>query len=544
MSLKTFCLVMGQINTEVGDVSGNVRKIIRTAVSARDEFQADLIIFPELTVTGYPPEDLLLRPGLMRRVNNALAQLQSDIDGIAVVVGHPAEASNGQLYNAISFIAEHKILATYFKRRLPNYGVFDEKRYFIEGNESQVVDFKGVKFGLSICEDIWFEKPSKELKQQGADVILSLNASPFTQTKSAERDYQVQQRTSETGLPVIYVNQVGGQDELVFDGGSLAIDHVGDKVAQAKYWSEQLLPIYLQKSSGKPIELSAEKYQKPNDLAMTYQGLVMGIKDYVEKNHFPGVIVGLSGGIDSALTLALAVDALGAAKVKTIMMPSQYTAQMSLDDAEQMASGLGVHHSVIKIDAVFTQFQHDLAHQFEGHANDTTEENIQARCRGVMLMALSNKFGSMVLTTGNKSEVAVGYSTLYGDMAGGFSPLKDVYKTLVYKLSEYRNTVSLVIPERIITRLPSAELAPEQFDQDSLPPYDVLDEILQCYIENDLDFDDIVKQNYDADVVEKVIKLVDRNEYKRRQAAPGIRITSRAFGRERRYPITSAYTIN
>ncbi len=543
MSSDTFCLVLGQINTVVGDITGNVQRVLNSARDARDKFQADLVIFPELTLTGYPPEDLLLRPGLMRRVKAAITKLQTELGDIAVVIGHPEQTDDGKLYNAASFITQHQVLATYAKRCLPNYGVFDEKRYFEHGEQASVITYKGISFGLSICEDIWFEQPSQDLKKLNVDVILSLNASPFTQTKSDERDYQVKRRCNETGLPIMYVNQIGGQDELVFDGGSFAVDHRGEVIAQAPYWSEHLLPIHIEKQSVNQLHFSSEHHVKPSLLAMTYQALVTGIKDYVEKNHFPGVIVGLSGGIDSALTLALAVDALGADNVKTVMMPSQYTAQISLDDAELMASGLNVKHSVIAIDDVFAQFQHDLANEFKGLENDTTEENIQARCRGVILMALSNKHGSMVLTTGNKSEVAVGYSTLYGDMAGGFSPLKDVYKTLVYRLAEYRNTISEVIPTRIITRPPSAELAPEQFDQDSLPPYDELDQILQSYIENDLDFDDIVKQNYNTDVVAKVITLVDRNEYKRRQAAPGVRITPRAFGRERRYPITSGYTL-
>lgn len=539
-----FCLIMGQINPVVGDVAGNVKKIIKAAKQARDEFDADLVVFPELTLTGYPPEDLLLRAGLIKRVNKGLQKLKNKIKGIAVLVGHPAGKVGEDLYNAASLIADGGCLATYFKQHLPNYSVFDEKRYFIEGKEPCVIDCKGIKLGITICEDIWFSEPVAQAADAGAEIILNLNASPFRQGKWELREAEVRQRVNETGLPIVYVNQVGGQDELVFDGCSFCLSAKGEKVVRAPAWQPGLFPIRITRSSDQTLLLQGERVHKESDLSMVYQALKSGLRDYIEKNHFPSVIIGLSGGIDSALTLALAVDAIGADRVKTVMMPSRYTAQMSLDDAQEMAARLDVDHSVIAIDSLFEQFLDTLSEQFAGKPADTTEENIQARVRGVILMAISNKTGAMVLSTGNKSEMAVGYSTLYGDMAGGFSPLKDVYKTLVYQLAEYRNSLSEIIPTRIITRPPSAELAHDQLDQDSLPPYEILDQLLERYIAKDWCFEDMVAAGSDAEIVARVIKMVDRNEYKRRQAPPGIRITSRAFGRDRRYPITSGYSVN
>jgi len=538
-----FCLVMGQINLVVGDVSGNVNKIIASAEQARDELNADLVIFPELTLTGYPPEDLLLRPGLIKRVEKGLVSLKSKIKGVAVLVGHPSGVVREDLYNAASLIADGQCLASYFKHHLPNYSVFDEKRYFVEGKEPCVVDYKGIRFGITICEDIWFAGPSAQAVDAGAEIILNLNASPFSQGKWQLRETQVKQRAIETGVPIIYVNQIGGQDELVFDGCSFALSSTGEKIVRAPAWQQGLFPVLISRNENQSLSLRGELAAKETELAMIYQGLVCGLQDYVEKNHFASVVIGLSGGIDSALTLALAVDALGADRVKTVMMPSRYTAPMSLEDAQKMADNLTVEHSVIAIDSLFELFIDSLSEQFSGKPADTTEENIQARVRGVILMAISNKTGAMVLSTGNKSEMAVGYSTLYGDMAGGFSPLKDVYKTLVYELSNYRNSLSHVIPQRIITRPPSAELAPDQLDQDSLPSYEILDELLERYIGNDWCFEELVAAGSDAEMVARVIRMVDRNEYKRRQAAPGIRITSRAFGRDRRYPITSGYTV-
>lgn len=541
--MQTLKLVMGQINPIVGDVAGNVMKIITSAHQARDQFGADLVVFPELTLCGYPPEDLLLRPGLLKRVNKALQTLKKHIQGVAIVIGHPDGEVRKELYNAASLIDNGEIVATYFKHKLPNYSVFDEKRYFVEGKEPCVIDFRGIKLGLTLCEDIWFTEPVSQAADAGAEVIVNLNASPFRTGKWQLREAEVKKRVVETGLPIVYVNQVGGQDELVFDGCSFALDQQGNKVARAPAFEAGLYPLTLRRQADGKVSVSGEMVAKEGELAMTYHALVMGLRDYIEKNHFPGVVIGLSGGVDSALTLALAVDAIGAEKVHAVMMPSRYTADISLNDAKAMAEGLGVKYSLISIESLFNQFLDSLSEQFAGLPVDTTEENIQARCRGIILMALSNKTGSMVLSTGNKSEMAVGYSTLYGDMAGGYAPLKDVYKTLVYKLSHYRNSLSQIIPERILTRPPSAELAEGQVDQDSLPPYEILDRILERYIADDSCFEDLVEEGYDAEVVARVIKMVDRNEYKRRQAPPGIRITSRAFGRDRRYPITSGYTV-
>lgn len=538
-----FCLVMGQINLVVGDVAGNVKKVIAAAEQARDELNADLVVFPELTLTGYPPEDLLLRPGLIKRVEKGLTRLKSKLKGVAILVGYPSGVVREDLYNAASLIADGQCLASYFKHHLPNYSVFDEKRYFVEGKDPCVVDYMGIRFGITICEDIWFAGPTAEAVDMGAEIILNLNASPFSQGKWQLREAQVKQRAIESAVPIVYVNQVGGQDELVFDGCSFALSDKGDKVVRAPAWQQGLFPISIKRNANQTLTLQGKLADKKTELAMIYEALVCGLKDYVEKNNFTSVVIGLSGGIDSGLTLALAVDALGANKVKTVMMPSRYTAQMSLDDAQEMADILGVDHSVIAIDSLFELFVDSLSEQFSGKAADTTEENIQARVRGVILMAISNKTGAMVLSTGNKSEMAVGYSTLYGDMAGGFSPLKDVYKTLVYQLSNYRNTLSDIIPQRIITRPPSAELAPDQVDQDSLPPYEILDELLERYIGEDWCFEELVAAGSEAEMVARVIRMVDQNEYKRRQAAPGIRITSRAFGRDRRYPITSGYTV-
>jgi len=535
---------MGQINPVVGDIAGNVKKIIKAANEARDTLNADLVVFPELTLTGYPPEDLLLRPGLQKRVDKGLRKLKKKLKNIAVLVGHSAGIAREELYNAASLIADGECLGTYYKQHLPNYSVFDEKRYFIEGHSPCVIEYKGIKFGITICEDIWFVEPTSYAADAGAEIILNLNASPFRQGKWQLREAEVKQRALETGLAIVYVNQVGGQDELVFDGCSFVLSAEGKKVVRAPAWQESLFPVTLSRNAKQQIIALGDKAEKETEMSMTYQALVMGLRDYVEKNKFSSVVIGLSGGIDSALTLALAVDAIGSDRVCTVMMPSQYTAQMSLDDADEMAAGLNVNHSVIAIDSLFEKFLESLSEQFEGKAVDTTEENIQARVRGTLLMALSNKTGAMVLSTGNKSEMAVGYSTLYGDMAGGYSPLKDVYKTLVYSLSNYRNSLSRVIPERIITRPPSAELAPDQLDQDSLPPYEILDQVLERYIAEDWCFEDLVAAGSDADMVARVIKMVDRNEYKRRQAPPGIRITNRAFGRDRRYPITSGYSVN
>ena len=538
------CLVLGQINTIVGDVLGNVKKVIDAAEHARDELNADLVVFPELTLTGYPPEDLLHRPDFIKRVELGLEKLKKDLYGITIVIGHPSGQVREDLYNAASVIVDGQCLITYFKQYLPNYSVFDEERYFVKGNSPGIFECKGIKFGITVCEDIWFKDPTNQAADHGAEVLLNLNASPYRQGKCQLREVEVRRRVAESGLPIVYVNQVGGQDELVFDGGSFVISANGQKVARAPAWREGLFPVNITREQDGQLNLMGEVVAKESDLEMIYRGLVVGLRDYIEKNDFPSVVIGLSGGIDSAMTLALAVDALGSDRVKTVMMPSKYTSQMSLDDAAEMASLLNVTHSIIPIDPITDQFNTSLLDHFYGLPADITEENIQARSRGVLLMALSNKTGAMVLSTGNKSEMAVGYSTLYGDMAGGFSPLKDVYKSLVYRLADYRNNLAEIIPTRIITRPPSAELADEQLDQDSLPAYEILDVLLEQYIANDLCYEEMVSIGNDPELIAQVIRLVDRNEYKRRQAPPGIRITDRAFGRDRRYPITSGYTIN
>jgi NAD+ synthase (glutamine-hydrolysing) len=538
------CLVLGQINTIVGDVLGNVKKVIDAAEHARDELNADLVVFPELTLTGYPPEDLLHRPDFIKRVELGLEKLKKDLYGITIVIGHPSGQVREDLYNAASVIIDGQCLITYFKQYLPNYSVFDEERYFVKGNSPGIFECKGIKFGITVCEDIWFKDPTNQAADHGAEVLLNLNASPYRQGKCQLREVEVRRRVAESGLPIVYVNQVGGQDELVFDGGSFVISANGQKVARAPAWREGLFPVNITREQDGQLNLVGEVVAKESDLEMIYRGLVVGLRDYIEKNDFPSVVIGLSGGIDSAMTLALAVDALGSDRVKTVMMPSKYTSQMSLDDAAEMASLLNVTHSIIPIDPITDQFNTSLLDHFYGLPADITEENIQARSRGVLLMALSNKTGAMVLSTGNKSEMAVGYSTLYGDMAGGFSPLKDVYKSLVYRLADYRNNLAEIIPTRIITRPPSAELADEQLDQDSLPAYEILDVLLEQYIANDLCYEEMVSIGNDPELIAQVIRLVDRNEYKRRQAPPGIRITDRAFGRDRRYPITSGYTIN
>jgi NAD+ synthase (glutamine-hydrolysing) len=535
------CIVIAQLNLLVGDVVANADKVIEAAGRARDEHQADAVLFPELTLTGYPPEDLLLRPGLNRAVEQALQRIASSVRGIDVIVGFPEQTDAG-LFNAAALLRNGHRVATYHKCHLPNYSVFDEKRYFSEGTSPCVIDIAGVSVGLTICEDIWHQQPVLQSREQGAQLILNLNASPFHRNKGLEREQELQKRVQESGLPVVYANLVGGQDELVFDGASLVIAADGDICLRAKAFEEGLYAVHFSVSAQGQLTPQSENITSRIDgLDSIYQALVLGVRDYITKNRFPGALIGLSGGIDSALTLAIVVDAIGAENVEAVMMPSRYTLDMSVEDAREQTQTQGVKHRVIAIETAFEAFLGVLQEAFEGYAVDATEENIQARCRGVLLMALSNKGHKVVITTGNKSEMAVGYATLYGDMAGGFSALKDVPKTLVYALSEYRNRLSVVIPQRVIDRPPSAELAEDQQDSDSLPSYDVLDAILERYIEQDQCADDIVAAGYDAATVKRVIVLVNRNEYKRRQAAPGVRITQRAFGRDRRYPITSGY---
>lgn len=538
--MSTLRIVMAQLNMLVGDIESNADKVIAAAHRARDEMQADAIIFPELTLTGYPPEDLLLRSGLHSRVLVELERVKQKVSGIDVVLGYPHPASGG-LFNAASLLRDGHTVATYHKHYLPNYSVFDEKRYFGAGKEACVVEIKGIKVGLTICEDVWHPEPMAMVAEAGAELILNLNASPFHTGKELEREEVMAVRVAECHLPVIYVNLVGGQDELIFDGRSFVMDSDGQVLQRAPSFTEDLYLVELDYDGEAVSPRLGEMAPVQGDEAAVYQALVLGVRDYIEKNGFRGVVLGLSGGIDSALSLAIAVDAIGADRVEAVMMPSRYTAGMSVDDAEEEAKLLGVDYQVITIEPLFKAFLESLAHEFEGLPVDTTEENLQARCRGVLLMAISNKKHKIVLTTGNKSEMAVGYATLYGDMAGGFDVLKDVPKTLVFELSRYRNSLGYVIPQRVIDRPPSAELAPDQKDSDSLPDYPVLDAILELYVEQDYCLRDIVQAGYDEETVRRVITLVDRNEYKRRQAAPGVRITRRAFGRDRRYPITSGF---
>ncbi len=535
-------IVMAQLNLRAGDVQGNVERIIEEANSAREAREADVIVFPELSLCGYPPEDLLLRSSMQRRIERGLQRLRDEVRGIYLVVGYPW-LEDELRYNSCAVIADGQLLATYYKQRLPNYRVFDEKRYFEPGRQPCVVDIKGVPVALSICEDIWDPEPMAQARAAGAQLMLSLNASPFHLDKQLEREEVLAERVAEGEMPVIYVNQVGGQDELVFDGGSCVMDAGGMISQRAPAFVEGLFPVDLQFQDGCWVPRRTHCAELPELEASVYQALVVGVRDYVQKNGFRGVVLGLSGGIDSALTLAVAVDALGPERVEAVTMPYHYTAQISLEDAETEARLLGVAYRVLPIAPMVEAFQQVLAPVFDGHAHDASEENLQARCRGTLLMAISNKKGSLVLTTGNKSELAVGYATLYGDMAGGFDVLKDVPKTLVFRLAEYRNSLGPVIPPRVIERPPSAELAPGQRDEDSLPPYAVLDDILKLYIEHDLSANAIIAEGFDEDTVNRVLRMVDRNEYKRRQAAVGVRVTQRGFGRDRRYPITSGWRL-
>jgi len=531
---------LAQINTTVGNLRANAAKVLDAANRAHLN-GVRLLLTPELTLTGYPPEDLLLRPEFVRQQTVVFEQLCRDLmrfRGLHVVLGHVVE-QDGALYNAASVIADGHVVARYFKHELPNYGVFDEKRYFQAGRDPVVFDIDGLRFGLNICEDAWFEHCPRMASEHGAQVLLVLNASPFSLGKQAERLEHVGRNVR--GMTTLYLNKAGGQDELVFDGASFVLDAQGKVVQRLPVFEEGLGIIGLD-ASGRPEAISPSgPLAWPDDHEQVYTALVMALRDYLGKSGFSRVVLGLSGGIDSALVLALAVDALGAQNVRTVMMPSRYTADISLIDARQMAQGLGVQHEVIEIAGLAAAYDHALAEQFAGLQPDATEENIQARIRGTLLMALSNKFGALVVTTGNKSELATGYCTLYGDMAGGFALLKDVPKTLVYALSRWRNTQSAVIPERIIERPPSAELRPDQTDQDSLPPYDVLDAIIELYVERNASASDIEARGFSRDTVAQVLKLIRINEYKRRQGAIGPKITSRAFGRDWRYPITNGF---
>ncbi len=534
-------IALAQINLVVGDIEGNVKKTIHAARQARDRNRADVLVFPELTVTGYPPEDLLLRSDFVLASQLAMEELRNEIKGICCVIGHPLQC-DGALYNAATAIENGEILATYFKQVLPNYSVFDEKRYFTPGDKPAVFSNSGWCLGITICEDVWEARPVELAKSAGAELILNLNASPFHLNKSVERENIVVAGVARRHqIPIVYTNLVGGQDELVFDGNSFVVDGQGRVVHRAVAFEEDISALDFQRTSNGIVTQNGIVVTPLDEEESMYSALVTGVRDYVDKNGFPGVVVGLSGGIDSALTLAIAADALGADRVMAIAMPSRYTREISVIDARAECELLGVSCHEVSIEPIFKSFLQQLEPVLSGFEPDTTEENIQARCRGTLLMAISNKTGKIVLTTGNKSEMAVGYATLYGDMAGGFAAIKDVPKTWVYRLARYRNRRSPVIPVRVLDRPPSAELAPDQVDQDSLPPYDVLDGIIQAYVEQDQSMEEIIAMGYDAEDVGRIVRLITRNEYKRRQAPPGVRISKRAFGRDRRYPLTSGY---
>ena len=538
----TVKVAIAQINSTVGDLAGNAEKIL-IACRAAHAGGADIVVTPELSLVGYPPEDLLLRPSFYAKSADAFATLVAalaNLRGLHVVLCHPV-VRDGLCYNAASVACEGAVLGTYCKSALPNDAVFDEKRYFSAAHDTFVFAVHGIFFGINICEDTWFPEPPARARAAGAQVLLVPNGSPFHLHKQHLRHDVMLANVTSQGLALVYANLVGGQDELIFDGNSFVLDADGAVCATLAHCAEDLRVIDFD-ATGRPLADPQRPPEAERSVeAQAYGALVLGVRDYVRKNGFPGVVIGLSGGVDSALTLAIAVDALGADQVRTVMMPSPYTAEISWVDSRDMAKRVGVRYDEISINDCFAAFRSTLAGEFAGLAEDTAEENIQARIRGTILMALSNKHGLIVLTTGNKSEMAVGYCTLYGDMAGGFAVIKDIAKTLVYRLCAYRNTISDVIPERILTRPPSAELRPDQTDQDSLPPYEVLDAIMQMYMEENLGIADILDAGYRREDVERITRLIKINEYKRRQAPVGIRITHRAFGRDWRYPITSKF---
>jgi NAD+ synthase (glutamine-hydrolysing) len=540
-------IVMAQVNPLVGDIPGNTDLVIDTVEKILTDHAPDMIVFPELVLTAYPPEDLLLRASLDIRIQEAMTRILVRNFDTCLVIGYPGR-EEGRLYNMLAVIYRGKVIATYKKQCLPNYQVFDEKRYFHAGNQPCVINIRGMDVGFTVCEDLWEPGPMAQAAAAGARIMININGSPFHVGKLADRRKVMAQRQREAAIPIIYVNQIGGQDELVFDGCSMALDGDGTLKALSPACEEAFSHVRAVLDDDKVTLEAGEMATIEEGVGLVYKVLVQGLHDYVIKNGFKGVVLGLSGGIDSALTLAIAVDALGSDRVHAVMMPFRYTAQISLDDAELEAKNFGVTYKVVPIEHVYESFMASLTSEFQGTTVDLTEQNLQARCRGVMLMAISNKKGYLVLTTGNKSEMAVGYSTLYGDMAGGFDVLKDVPKMLVYELSRYRNTVpgntlAEMIPVRIIERPPSAELAPGQVDEDNLPPYDILDRILELYIEHDQSANAIVEKGFEHDMVMRVLRLVDLNEYKRRQAPVGVRISKRGFGRDRRYPITSGWKL-
>ncbi|MEN1727862.1 MAG: NAD+ synthase [Pseudomonadota bacterium] len=533
-------IALAQDDFLVGHITGNRDLILEQVRRARDELQADLILFPELALTGYPPEDLVLRPGFMRRTEALLAEIAEQVHGIDVIVGHPRCGEGQARYNSVSWLRDGQVLGVYDKWDLPNYAVFDERRYFVRGETPLVIDVRGVKVGVVICEDTWSPEACQGAKAAGAQVILSANASPYYRRKHLDRQAMLKERHEETGLPIVYLNCVGGQDELVFDGHSLFIDGQGQMSPPAPLCEEALLLVGFDAGMG---QLKAIDWPggEVDDLPVIYRVLQRGLRDYVLKNKFDSVVFGLSGGIDSSLTAAIAVDALGADKVLGVMMPSRHTSELSLILATEQVDLLGMRYDNISIEPIYQAMLKQLAEVFAGRSENFTEENLQARARGNIIMALSNKFGPLPLATSNKSELATGYSTIYGDMCGGFSPIKDCLKQLVYQLADWRNQQSPAIPQGIIDRPPSAELRPDQTDQDSLPDYDVLDRIITAYVEEDRPIAEIVALGIDEKQVRRVAAMVLTAEYKRRQGAPGPRITRKAFGRDRRYPITSGW---
>ena len=542
MSSTSLRIGIVQENPVVGDIKGNTKLAIKCIQTLKNNSNPHVIVFSEMFLTGYPPEDLLYREDLLDDVDKSLKKLSKVSPNIYLVIGYPRKKKN-KLFNSAGVIYKGSLQLEYFKQELPNYKVFDEKRYFLPGKGPCLFEVKGKKIALTICEDIWHTKAIRQAARRGAELVLNLNASPFHRNKFEERKELVSKHAKQFNLPIIYINQVGGQDELVFDGASMIISPTGECLVTFPSFKTHTESIEIELSGRRLVNEKNRINQKSrSELQDLYEALVLGTKDYIRKNGFSGAIIGSSGGIDSALTAVIAVDAIGSDQVKTFMMPFDYTAQMSIEDANKLAKNLGISHKVINIKDIFSSFEKSLEEVFMGKEKDKTEENLQSRSRGVLLMAISNKLGSLVLTTGNKSETAVGYSTLYGDTAGGFSVLKDVPKTWVYQLAKYRNTIKEVIPQRIIDRQPSAELAPNQKDSDSLPDYEILDEIIELYVEKDASIEDIVSKGLDKKTAEEVIRLIDKSEYKRRQAPPGVRITDRGFGKDRRYPITNRYS--
>lgn len=541
MTKKKISIGIVQENPIVGDIEGNLQLAINAIDKLSKQSSPDIFLFTEMFITGYPPEDLILRDDLLDASYEAVKKLCEVKPESFIVIGYPKKEGDS-IFNCAGVLRNKSVITEYKKQELPNYEVFDEKRYFQSGKGPGIFEVNGLRVGLSVCEDIWHENVIKQLHEKKTDLILNINASPFHLDKIKERKVLISGHAINYSLPIVYANQVGGQDELVFDGTSMAMDGEGQQILQLEKFKEDYKIVnFTSDQEGKLSSEKREEIPEDKELEEVYKALVLGAKDYIQKNNFPGVLIGSSGGIDSALTAAIAADAIGPEKVRTFMLPFKFTSDMSVEDSEKLAVNLGIKHSVIPIGDIYESFADSLEDEFSGLEPDITEENLQSRCRGVILMALSNKSGELVLTTGNKSETAVGYSTLYGDTAGGFGVLKDVPKTLVYELSRYRNTISHVIPDRIIDRPPSAELAPDQQDSDSLPDYAILDKIIELYVEQDKSKVEIEESGIDKSMVDRVIRLIDLSEYKRRQAPLGVKITSRGFGKDRRYPITNKF---